>query len=282
MSSENQEVAVAPEQSQLSGDPKTETPEVNVDWKQSIPEDIRADKSLESIKDVGSLAKSYIHAQKLVGSDKIPIPNKYANDEDWSEVYDKLGRPKTPGEYKYDIPENANVNKKSLESFSDQAYKLGLLPTQANGMVKFYNELLAQELQDSNSKATATLEKANKELKQEWGQAYDSKMQKARAVALSVIDKEFLNSTHLNDGTKLGDHPTIIKAFAALADKMGEDNIVQASGPSYLTPAQLDKQIHELQQTGSAYWDKNHPNHDAAVQEVQTLIQKKNNEEVTA
>ena len=78
MSSENQEVAVAPEQSQLSGDPKTETPEVNVDWKQSIPEDIRADKSLESIKDVGSLAKSYIHAQKLVGSDKIPIPNKYA------------------------------------------------------------------------------------------------------------------------------------------------------------------------------------------------------------
>jgi len=282
MSSENQEVAVAPEQSQLSGDPKTETPEVNVDWKQSIPEDIRADKSLESIKDVGSLAKSYIHAQKLVGSDKIPIPNKYANDEDWSEVYDKLGRPKTPGEYKYDIPENANVNKKSLESFSDQAHKLGLLPTQANGMVKFYNEMLAQELQDSNSKATATLEKANKELKQEWGQAYDSKMQKARAVALSVIDKEFLHSTHLNDGTKLGDHPTIIKAFAALADKMGEDNIVQASGPSYLTPAQLDKQIHELQQTGSAYWDKNHPNHDAAVQEVQTLIQKKNNEEVTA
>jgi len=258
MSSENQEVAVAPEQSQLSGDPKTETPEVNVDWKQSIPEDIRADKSLESIKDVGSLAKSYIHAQKLVGSDKIPIPNKYANDEDWSEFYDKLGRPKTPGEYKYDIPENANVNKKSLESFSDQAHKLGLLPTQANGMVKFYNEMVSQGVK---------------------GQAYDSKMQKARAVALSVIDKEFLHSTHLNDGTKLGDHPTIIKAFAALADKMGEDNIVQASGPSYLTPAQLDKQIHELQQTGSAYWDKNHPNHTQAVEEVAALIRKKNNEE---
>ena len=43
----------------------------------------------------------------------------------------------------------------------------------------------------------------------------------------------------------LGDHPLMIRAFAALADKMGEDNIVQASGPAYLTPAQLDKQIRE-------------------------------------
>tara|TARA_Y100001951_G_scaffold10642_1_gene6797 strand:- start:346 stop:1203 length:858 start_codon:yes stop_codon:yes gene_type:complete len=284
MSSENQEVATPvaqPEQqnSVLSGDPKTETPEVNVDWKQGIPEDIRADKSLESIKDIGSLAKSYIHSQRLVGSDKIPVPNKHATDEDWNAVYEKLGRPKTPGEYKYDIPENANVDKASLNNFSDQAHKLGLLPTQANGMVKFYNEMVSQGIKDADTKALVSRENTTKEMKQEWGQAYDSKLSKAATLAKSIVDKQLL-AAPMADGTMLGDHPLMIRAFAMLADKMGEDNIIQASGPAYLTPAQIDKQIGELQQPGSAYWEKRHPNHDAAVQEVQTLLQKKNNEEV--
>jgi len=278
MSSENQEVAVEPT-TQLSGDPKTETPEVNVDWKQNIPEDIRADKSLESIKDVGSLAKSYIHAQRLVGSDKIPVPNKHATDEDWSAVYEKLGRPKTPGEYKYDIPEDVNVDQASLNNFSDQAHKLGLLPTQANGMVKFYNEMVSQGIKDADTKALVSRENSTKELKQEWGQAYDSKLSKAGTLAKSIVDKKLL-AAPMADGTMLGDHPLMIRAFAMLSDKMGEDNIVQASGPAYLTPSQIDKQIGELQQPGSAYWEKRHPNHDAAVQEVQTLLQKKNNEEV--
>ena len=35
-----------------------------------------------------------------------------------------------------------------------------------------------------------------------------------------------------------------------------------------VTPSQIDKQIGELTQTGSAYWDKHHPNHQAAVDEV--------------
>ena len=280
--SDNQEVA-APEQAPqteptptLSGDPKVTTPEpVNVDWRQSLPEDIKADKSLESIKDIASLAKSYIHAQKMVGSDKIPVPNKYATDKDWSLVYEKLGRPKSPDGYKYDLPQDKQVDEASLKSFSDQAHRLGLLPTQANGVVKFYNDMVAKTLQDADSKALAARENGTKQLKQEWGQAYQEKLTKANTLAKSVIEGDFLNN-NLADGTKLGDHPMMVKAFAALADKMGEDNIVQASGPSYLTPSQIEKQIGELTQQGSAYWDKNHPNHDVAVQEVFALREKKN------
>jgi hypothetical protein len=78
------------------------------------------------------------------------------------------------------------------------------------------------------------------------------------------------------DGTKLGDHPIMIKAFADLAGKMGEDNITQSSGPAFQTPAQLDKEIGELTMPGSAYWDKSHPNHKLAVEEVLALREKKN------
>ena len=279
MSSENQEVAApVQETSVLSGDPKTETPQATqetTDWKSGLSEDIRADKSLENIKDISGLAKSYIHAQKMVGADKIPVPNKYATEDDWNAVYEKLGRPKSADGYKFDLPQDKQVDEMSLKEFSNQAHKLGLLPNQAQGMVKFYNEMTSKSLQDADSKALAARENSTKELKQEWGQAFEQKVSKAANLANSVGAKELLN-TNLADGTKLGDHPVMIKAFAQLADKMGEDSLVQSSGPTYLTPSQIDKQIGELTQTGSAYWDKHHPNHQAAVDEVLALREKKN------
>ena len=281
--SDNQEVAVpaVPEEKPvLSGDPVEKTPEqIQTDWKAGLSDDLRADKSLENIKDISSLAKSYIHAQRLVGADKIPVPNKFATEKDWDAVYEKLGRPKTADEYKYNLSEDQKVDTEALKNFSSQAHKLGLLPTQAQGMVSYYNEMIGKQLADAESVSTSQREKAMTELKTEWGQAYDQKLQKANTVVSSVFPKGIM-SMNLEDGTKFGDHPEVIKAFAALGEKMGEDDIIKSDGPVYMTPKEIEKQIGELQQPGSAYWDKNHPNHDTAVQEVQTLIQKKNNEEV--
>ena len=281
MSSENQEVATPAQTEQpsvLSGDPTNNTPEVNTDWKASLSDEVRADKSLENINDIESLAKSYVHAQKMVGADKIPVPNKFATDKDWDAVYEKLGRPKTAEEYKFNLPEDQKVDDAALKNFSTQAHKLGLLPGQAEGMVKFYNEMKSTELAAAESTATGQREKAITELKTEWGQAYDQKLQQANNVVASVFPQGFMN-TNLEDGTKLGDHPAVIKAFATLAGKMGEDNIVQASGPTHMTPKQLDKEIATLQAPGSAYWDNKHPGHDAAVEEVKELFKLKHGEE---
>ena len=274
MSSENQEVAATEQNPALSGDPLNNTPETNTDWKAGLSDELRADKSLENIKDISSLAKSYIHAQKLVGADKIPVPNKHATEQDWDAVYKRLGRPDTPDGYKYNLPEDQKVDENGLKVFADHAHKLGLLPNQAEGMVKFYNQMRAEELAAADSTATAGRQKAMDELQTEWGQAYNQKITAANNVVREVFPKGFM-SMNLEDGTKLGDHPAVIRAFAALADKMGEDKIVQADGPNYLTPKQIDKEIATLQQPGSAYWDKNHPNHAMAVEEVKALFEQK-------
>jgi hypothetical protein len=279
MSSETNQVAVEP-----TGQVSAETPtndttltaeKVATDWKESLSDELRADKSLENIKDIEGLAKSYVHAQKLVGADKIPVPNKFATEKDWDAVYEKLGRPATPGEYKYDLAEDHNFDAEALNSFSDQAHKLGLLPGQANGVVKFYNEAMSKIQQEQETTAVAARENSTKELKQEWGQAYPQKISQASNLAKSVGASELFD-TNLADGTKLGDHPVMIRAFAELASKMGEDSITQSSGPIYQTPAQIEKEIGNLTQVGSAYWDKNHPNHAAAVEEVLALREKKN------
>ena len=274
MSSENQEVATTEQAPALSGETAATTAETNTDWKASLSDEIRADKSLENIKDIESLAKSFVHAQKLVGTDKIPVPNKHATEDDWNAVYKKLGRPETADGYKFNLPEDQKVDENGLKVFADQAHKLGLLPNQAEGMVKFYNEMQANQTKEQDSTALAARQKAVDELQTEWGQAYKQKVDQANNVVASVFPPGFM-STNLADGTKLGDHPAVIKAFADLASKMGEDKIVQAEGPTYLTPKQIDKEIATLQAPGSAYWDKNHPNHKIAVEEVQSLFEQK-------
>ena len=83
----------------------------------------------------------------------------------------------------------------------------------------------------------------------------------------------------LADGSKLGDNIQVVKAFANLSEKLSEDDIVKGDSTSYLTTNEITKQIASLRQPGSAYWDKKHPAHAVAVEEVAALIRKKNNEE---
>ena len=75
-------------------------------WKDSISEQYRNDPNIEKFTEADALAKSYINAVKMIGQDKIAIPNNNSTDEAWNEVYDKLGRPESAEKY------SLNVNQK--------------------------------------------------------------------------------------------------------------------------------------------------------------------------
>ena len=53
--------------------------------------------------------------------------------------------------------------------------------------------------------------------------------------------------------------------------------IIQGDGSSYMTAKDIEKEITELTQEGSAYWDKNHINHQKSVDEVLKLREMLNN-----
>jgi len=256
------------------------TPEApTVDFQSLIPEEYREEKSLQNFNKMDDFVKSYLHSQKLVGLDKIAVPNKHATDEDWKEVYKKLGSPETADAYKYSLPEDHQVPEDTLKSFSEEAVKLGLLPNQADGIMKYYNEVINQGLNDQNIKAEEARKISEQELRQEFGPTFDNKITGAKNLATATLGADFLNNTMLADGSKLGDNIQIVKAFANLSEKLSEDDIVKGDTPDYMTTNDITKQIASLQQKGSAYWDKKHPAHAIAVEEVASLIRKKNNEE---
>ncbi len=248
-----------------------EQPQENtVDFKSLIPESFKEEKSLENFDNMEDLLKSYLHAQKMVGADKIPVPNKYATDEDWKEVFTRLGAPKTPEDYKYSFKDD-EVDPKQLKTFNETAHRLGLLPKQAEALVKYYNNLNQSHSEQLEAQAITAQEKTEADLKKEFGPQFNKRLDQAKRLATNTLGEEFLNNTVLKDGSRLGDNLEVIKAFSNLADKLSEDEVVKGEGSEYQTAKDIEKQIAELTQQGSAYWQNQHPNHKKAVDEVLKL-----------
>lgn len=249
-------------------EPVTETKETN--FKDLIPESFKEEKSLENFNNMEDFVKSYLHAQKLVGADKIPVPNKHATDEDWNEVFKRLGAPGNPEDYKYNLKDQ-EMDTGQLQEFNKTAHKLGLLPKQAEGLIKFYNELNGNIASNQEDQAAEAQLATETELKKEYGPQFAKRLDQAKRLAVNSLGQDFLENTYLKDGSRLGDNLTVIKAFSDLADKLSEDPIIQGDGASYMTAKDIEKEITDLTQEGSPYWSKTHPNHQKSVDEVLKL-----------
>ena len=251
-----------------------QTKEVN--FKDLIPENFREEKSLENFNNMEDFVKSYLHAQKMVGADKIPVPNKHSTDEDWNEVFKRLGAPGSPDDYKYDFKDQ-EMDSQQVQEFNKTAHRLGLLPKQAEGLIKFYNEMNGNIAANQEEAAAQAQLNVETELRKEFGPQFNKRLDQAKRLAVNSLGQDFLENTYLKDGSRLGDNLTVIKAFSSLADKLSEDPIIQGDGSSYMTAKDIEKEITELTQEGSAYWDKTHINHQKSVDEVLKLREMLNN-----
>ena len=246
-----------------------------INFKEIIPEKYKDEKALANFTTIDDFVKSYLSAQRLVGANKVAIPNKMATDEDWEEVYSKLGRPAKPEDYKYSFSEE-EINQDQLKNFNETAHRIGLLPKQAERIIKFYNEMNTQAEADNQKVFEAKQVEAMTDLKKEFGPTYTKRLDQAKKLATETLGNEMLNNTVLKDGTRLGDSVEVIKAFSMLADKLSEDEIIKGEGSSYQTASEIEKEISELTEDGSPYWQKTHPNHAKTVDRVFKLREQLN------
>ena len=246
-----------------------------INFKDLIPEKYKEEKALSNFVSMDDFVKSYLSAQRLVGANKVAIPNKMATDEDWEEVYSKLGRPAKPEDYKYSFSEE-EINQDQLKNFNETAHRIGLLPKQAERIIKFYNEMNTQAEVDNQKMFEAKQTEAMTDLKKEFGPTYTKRLDQAKKLATETLGNEMLNNTVLKDGTRLGDSVEVIKAFSMLADKLSEDEIIKGEGTGYQTASDIEKEISELTEDGSPYWNKTHPNHAKTVDRVFKLREQLN------
>lgn len=259
--SEEQTTAVE-QQSEVTQE--TQAADPGVTFLDQLPEDLRGEPSLKNFTNVGDMAKSLVHAQKMIGMDKIPVPGKHSTEDDWKVIYDKLGRPSNPDEYKFET--NLDANDPGLQQFKQVAHSIGLNTDQASKILNFYSELSESGQQTLAAQQQQVREQSELDLRKDWGLAFDKKIQAADNVFQKFFPNE-MKEVKLDNGNLLGNDPQFIKALAGLADNFSEDNMT-AENDLTMTPDDAQREIEKLTAPGTPYWDKKHPGHQAAVDEV--------------
>ena len=240
--------------------------------KEAIPEELRNDPNISKFTELEALAKSYVNATRMIGQDKVAVPNNNSTEDQWNEVYDKLGRPESADKYQLDVKSDiVPLDDGAIKQFAENAHQLGLNNKQAQGILEFYKNSMESSAQQSKIDNETAQANAEQELRKEWGSNYENNIKKAGSIAKANMNPEVLDM-ELKDGTRLGDHPAIIKGFANIANLMSEDKLVSTESENVSQGTDYEAEISKIvNDRDGPYWNKSHPDHDKVVQQVFTL-----------
>ena len=154
--------------------------------------------------------------------------------------------------------------------FQGIAHKAGLTPSQAKILMNEYNVQSDQNLALDEGKIQQRLDQTINELKREYGQSFDDRMNIGKAVLQTHSDLGFADQM-LNDGTRVGDHPDFIKFInnvgEYIVDNIGEDKLEGVKTSGGMGPDEVRAKLAEITAPNSPYWDNKRPEHTFYVQE---------------
>jgi len=241
----------------------------NPTWRDSLPEEMRADPTLGKYNDINSLAKAHVDLQKFVGKKGIFPPGEKATPEQWKDFFKAAGQPEFD-KFGVKLPEGKQFNTELIDGFKKTAHESGLLPQQAQGVLDWF--LGVEENKAKASAVQADLQTKNQiaELRKEWGEGFDKEIGKAKLAAKELGIQEYLEKTGL------GNDVTLVKALAKAGALYGEDKLRGEGGGSFgQTPDEIKAEIVRIQSDlKGPYYDKNHMGPKAAVQQMENLYQK--------
>lgn len=244
-------------------------PSVVSDWTKSFDEETRGYVQNKGWKDAGEVLHSYKNLEKLHGVPaeklvKLPDGDDAAG---MSALYDKLGRPSKPEEYKLEIPKDGSPE--FAKFASEMFHKNGLSAKQGQEIVKAWNEYQAGAMQASEQSLVQKLEVGKQTLQREWGAAHEQNVKVAsRAAREFGVTPQALDAMEASMG-----YDGVMKFFHNIGSKMGESAFVMGSQDNGLfTPDQARSKISALKQDGE--FQKKYINGDAsAKREMERLHQ---------
>ena len=217
-----------------------------------------------------SMLESYRNLEKFSGGSKnvVELPGVDATDDQMANFYDRLGRPQSPDQYGFNLPEGADMD--LVNWFGETAHRHGLSSKQAQSLFNEWNEMSQSRMENMQHEMKVANEQQLQELKREWGSDYDTNLDAGRrAVAALGYDEQSLSSLEEKMGTS-----EMMKLFSQIGARMGEDNFVSGNenGAGFgTTPAQAQMQINDLkadQLFMKAYMDGDK----AAISKMQRLM----------
>lgn len=238
-------------------------------WRTSLPEELRDNASLQKYSTVESLAKGYVNASSMLGRDKLVMPN---SDDEWADMYSKLGRPEDATGYKFDevtMPDGFALDENQLNDFQEKAHSVGLSEKQANELYGWYVGNQSTQFEGMVNSAEEQLIAAQTDLRKTWGNAYDQKFSAAER-AVREFGGEELEQALAETGA--GNNPMLIKAFAQIGEKLMGDTSLEGGQQHAKTPDMIKEEISKIQ-NNPAFYDKDNLERPAMVRRMQGLME---------
>jgi hypothetical protein len=206
----------------------------------------------KQFQDPESAVHAYMNLEKLMGvpQDRIIKMPEAADSPEMEAVWNKLGKPAKPEEYKLAIPEQATEQDKKFYDFAKNAFhKANLTASQAEAVIKQINEFSLNTFKESQEAHDQAIKAQNIALEKEWGAAHTQNTNIASAAAKAFgVSHEQIDKIQ----SALG-YADTMKLFQRIGDKMGEARFVsgdQTNNQTY-TPDMAKAEIETLKNDAS-------------------------------
>jgi len=257
-------------------------------WRDVLPEDMRKNGVLETVKNVNALAKMAVDGRALANT-AIRIPSEDASADDQkafrsdlmtkipdlmfkpnmdsqdsiNEVMKSLGMPNEATGYT--LPEMPDTIKDSITGLTEQAHKAGLTNNQFGAITG----AILDDYKQNSDVAYGQLEEQKQELQKEWGSAYKQKVEVISHFAKQTgFSEDFIKA--IDDGhidmTNMKAFDTVVQGYEGEGNEIGR----QPTNPDVImTPSEADSRLNELMgNKDHAFWHPENPEHQAAKDKV--------------
>lgn len=232
---------------------------VHDSWRHVIPENLRDEPCLSRFKDIGALAKSYVAAQKLIGAERIAVP-KSEDEASWQQLYERLGRPATPEDYKFKEDDSVGADPAIEKWFRSTAHRIGLTGKQAASMKTAWDDLTQEHRKEQEVKQAEARLTFERDMRREWGSAFEQKHGAAVRAVRRFANEEVVEQLEMMMGSSAA-----LKFFSSVGEAIGEDRIEGGGYHGFgLDPGQARAQLdalHRDSQATEALLDRDHPRH---------------------
>lgn len=248
-------------------------------WFESLPDDLKGEKSVMRHASLEDAIRAAVGAEKRLGVPAHQLVRLPTKDEEFADLYRKLGAPETADGYEIGLPDDASdEDKAAVKSFAEHMHKAGPFPPAfLKAAVEWNNaqaEAAAEALTAANAEAKAAGEAF---LKKELGADYDPEMKAVGKLLNDLGGKELRDELNLSDP---GKNPRLMLALQKVVERLGESGGLDGQGRSSGGEVQLSRSqakaaalnIENDPVKGQALRDSSHSMHKSVVAERNRLL----------
>lgn len=200
----------------------------------SLPEDLGNHSVLKKYQSIEDLAKGTINASSLVGKKA----EEFWKSEDPDVVATRrsiMGIPDSADGYELSkpasMPDEIGFDDVQLNSYKTLAHEIGLTTEQASKLLEWDADRAQSKIGEVADNYKATVEKAETELRGDWGNKFDYNIGKIKQAT------DFLGLTEELNETGLANNPTVLKAiFDKIVPAISDDKLIEgAKSDNYAT-----------------------------------------------